>query len=153
MTSAQTCFTVSSSISQGLYFPFPGTFTFQYLLFPVMSRRYPFWLLVVPKNTHCLGWGVTLLPKLARYLSSCLEIKAFTLSSSALRIPASSPISMIQYPCSFSAAVLSFISDRLRLSEYHSPPSFAISVLFPIPWSPFNTIMLSNLVPGWYTRQ
>ena len=60
---------------------------------------------------------------------------------------------MIQYPCSFSAAVLSFVSLKFRLSENQSPASREISVLFPTPCGPFSTSMVSNLQPGLNTRQ
>ena len=47
---------------------------------------------------------------------------------------------------------MSFVSLKFRLSENHSPASFAISVLFPTPWGPFSTSMVSNLQPGLITR-
>ena len=62
-----------------------------------------------------------------------LERKERSVSTSAFFKPASSPISMIQYPCSFSAAVLSFVSLKFRLSENQSPASREMSVLFPTP--------------------
>ena len=85
-------------------------------------------------------------------MSFCRERKERRVSTSAFFNPASSPISKIQYPWSFSAAVLSLVSPRFRLSENHSPASLAMRVLFPTPWGPLSTSMESNLQPGRSTR-
>ena len=71
---------------------------------------------------------------------------------SAFRVPCISPISMIQTPWSFSAAVLSLVSARLRLSLNHSPPSFRSRVDLPMPGAPSRTRTVSNLHPGSRTR-
>ena len=71
---------------------------------------------------------------------------------SAFRVPCISPISMIQTPWSFSAAVLSRVSARLRESLNHTPPSFRSRVLLPIPGFPSRTRTVSNLQPGSSTR-
>ena len=70
---------------------------------------------------------------------------------SALRIPASSPNSWIQKPCSFSAAVLSLVSASDRESLNHSPANLATRVDLPMPWGPASTSMVSNLTPGRLT--
>ena len=82
-------------------------------------------------------------------MSSTLERKDFTVSTSVFFIPASSPSSRIQYPCSFSGPDLSRMSVSVRLSENHAPASLANSVDFPIPCGPFKISTLSNFVPGW----
>lgn len=56
--------------THGFILPVPGVLTVQKRRLPVISRRYPFCELVVPKKIHCLGCGVTRRPKEARYLSS-----------------------------------------------------------------------------------
>ena len=65
-------------------------------------------------------------------------------------MPFISDISRIQYPLSFSAAVLSFISSKDRLSENHSPASFSTSIDLPTPGGPAITSTVSNLQPGSY---
>ena len=119
---------------------------------PVVSLRYPCSAFVVPMKIHCLKCGVALRPKDARNTSFCREIKPLKVSISVFFSPASSPISKIQNPCSFSAAVLSFVSDNKSESLNHSPQSFDIIVLLPIPCGPDNTSIVSNLMPGIITR-
>ena len=72
-------------------------------------------------------------------MSSCLEMKLLTLSTSVFLIPFSSEISLSHVPWIFSAAVLSLISSKDSESENHAPPSFAISVLLPMPPGPEST--------------
>ena len=84
-------------------------------------------------------------------MSFCLDRNPRSVSISVFFSPASSPISRIQYPCSFSAAVLSFVSLRSRESLNHSPHSLEISVDFPLPYGPFSTSIVSNLQPGSIT--
>ena len=95
-----------------------------------------------------LGWLSTLTPYDCLNLSSVRLIKDFTVSTSTFLIPASSPSSRIQYPCNFSAAVLSFISDIERESEYHLPPNKAKKVDLPTPCGPLSTNIESNFIPG-----
>ena len=118
---------------------------------PVVSLRYPCSAFVVPMKIHCLKCGVALRPKDARNTSFCLDIKPRSVSISVFLSPASSPISKIQNPCSFSAAVLSFVSDSNRESLNHSPQSLDIIVLFPIPCGPDSTSIVSNFIPGTIT--
>ena len=94
---------------------------------------------VVPMKTHCLGYSCKRRPYAGRNRSRCLVMKSLMVSASAFLIPASSPTSMIQTPSTCSYASLP--CTEVKLSENHSPPSFAMRDDLPRPCEPLMVSM------------